>query len=340
MKKIYDYFKEFSKSAATSSHWNHLTEVNLEKFFLNQDFFNSFLRRYISVGINDVSLHFNGEKWSKKSASPEDFIPLSQEVIEADCLNCRFAVDQLKLFKNLNWLDYLGSTIGEPYFSSVVRNHEGKQVLTNFHEATLLYFAALIHSYTKNQDQVNLLEIGSGFGGLVVNLLRLNTKLSKIYLIDLPVNLILAWFYIDRACKDYGLDVRLKLMPNESVTEHSETCIYFVPIDLSSQIPKVNVVVNTRSFMEMKLETINEYFNLIQEKIQKDGIFFNINRFSKKSSEERILLKNFPYDLYWQVLQSTRGFQKGTWELITIRTESKNYSLPERIRTIPPWEFL
>ena len=74
-----------------------------------------------------------------------------------------------------------------------------------------------------------------------------------------------------------------------------------LPGYLIKQLPSniVDVFVNTRSFMEMNIETVNFYFSQIHRLINRDGIFYCVNRYKKKTSGDTIKFKKFPFDENW-----------------------------------------
>ena len=69
-------------------------------------------------------------------------------------------------------------------------------------------------------------------------------------------------------------------------------------------------IINTRSFIEMKKETINEYFNLIQKKINHNGYFLNINRYLKSTVGENIYFKVPTLNRETKVIDFARGILK------------------------------
>ena len=48
--------------------------------------------------------------------------------------------------------------------------------------------------------------------------------------------------------------------------------------------------------MEMNKKTINDYFSFIQNKINVNGYFLNVNRYLKSSVNEKIKFEEYPYD--------------------------------------------
>ena len=65
----------------------------------------------------------------------------------------------------------------------------------------------------------------------------------------------------------------------------------------------INLVINIRSMMEMTKSTIDFYFKQINRIISDKGSFVCINRYQKND----IILKNYPFDLYWKVILSQQS---------------------------------
>ena len=46
-----------------------------------------------------------------------------------------------------------------------------------------------------------------------------------------------------------------------------------------------DLIINTRSFMEIKFDEIKSYFDYIHTTIKSDGIFYNVNKYEKIPQE-------------------------------------------------------
>ena len=72
--------------------------------------------------------------------------------------------------------------------------------------------------------------------------------------------------------------------------------------------------------MEMKMNVIQEYFDLIQNKIVEGGFFLNVNRYLKRTVGEDIYFYKYPYDEKWHVVISEKNFlQDHVCFFLTIR---------------------
>ncbi len=65
-------------------------------------------------------------------------------------------------------------------------------------------------------------------------------------------------------------------------------------------IRSVDMFINTRSMMEMNLETVSYYFEHMHRQLRPGGAFYCINRYEKKTR-----LKDYPFDENWYVSYSS-----------------------------------
>ena len=86
--------------------------------------------------------------------------------------------------------------------------------------------------------------------------------------------------------------------------------------------------------MEMTKETIAFYFKQINRIIYDNGNFVCINRYKKND----IVLKNYPFDLYWKVILSEQSnIQNHIHQLILQRQSSKNaVSIADLLKNFSP----
>ena len=115
-----------------------------------------------------------------------------------------------------------------------------------------------------------------------------------------------------------------------------------LPGYLIKQLPSntVDVFVNTRSFMEMNIETVNFYFSQIHRLIKRGGIFYCVNRYKKKTSGDTIKFKKFPFDENWSFEISKKSFsQPLIHEALLKRTFLRNYKLRKELTRLKPYDF-
>jgi len=97
----------------------------------------------------------------------------------------------------------------------------------------------------------------------------------------------------------------------------------------------IDLFVNIRSMMEMKLETIQDYFNLIQKNTKADGYLVNINRYLKNTVGCDVKFAKYPYDNCWSVISSKPSeFPTHIHQLITKRTKESNPSILKELKLL------
>ncbi len=107
----------------------------------------------------------------------------------------------------------------------------------------------------------DLLEIGSGFGGLAERLAR-RDDIDPSVLVDIPLNLVTAFFYLRRSLPN--TPVTLYSRPKEVITAQTtgQTGIYLIPSCFFTGLhdwQNLSVVANFGSFSEMDSETVAFY---------------------------------------------------------------------------------
>ena len=101
----------------------------------------------------------------------------------------------------------------------------------------------------------------------------------------------------------------------------------------------IDVFINTRSFMEMNIETVNFYFSHIHRAISRSGVLYCVNRYTKKTSGDTIKFKNFPFDQKWSFEISRKSFsQPLIHEALLRRINFKNYKLRQELMRLKPYD--
>ena len=100
---------------------------------------------------------------------------------------------------------------------------------------------------------------------------------------------------------------------NKSLEENLNKYDIFIlpPNTINNKNIKFDFVINSKSFMEMKKGAINQYFDLIQKKINLGGHFLNVNKYFKDTAGEEIKLHEYPYDNRWKTIVSEQSFLQG-----------------------------
>jgi putative sugar O-methyltransferase len=174
-----------------------------------------------------------------------------------------------------------------------------------------------IEKYIKEKSIV--LEIGGGFGSLARIIIQ--NKNTKYFLIDLPEANLLSNYYLKNYFPEKKIFNYLDFKSLDIEKEINNFDIFILPPNtLNSKKIFFNFIINTRSFMEMNIKIIKEYFKLIQNNISEGGFFLNVNRFIKSTSGEDIYFHKYPYDENWDVVISEKSFlQNHIYFLLTIR---------------------
>ena len=197
---------------------------------------------------------------------------------------------------------------------------------------------------TKQQtSELFVLEIGGGYGGLAAKLKKL-LPLAHITIIDLPHAGLLQTYYLQQRFPSGRLNVldyKVGGHLHGAVSNSSDfTVVPSTKIDLLNQ-QEFDLVINSRSFMEMDQKTISRYFDLIQTRLKVGGLFFNCNRLWKNAGDRPTQIARYPYDENWQLISlSTSFFQSNTVELLARRTDKESAIFKSLIRRLPKTDYL
>ena len=222
------------------------------------------------------------------------------------------------------------------FFQNIKNNNIGNlKNLFNFNNLSidpgdihLINFFYELNKYVFNRVNVNnICEIGGGYGGLAEKIV--SKKNCKYILIDLPETNILSTYYLYKNFPEKKFLVYSDIYNDEiSKNEVDQNDIIILPPNVNFKEIKIELFINTRSMMEMKMSIINNYFQLINNHISEGGFFFNVNRYIKFRAGEPIFLKDYPYDQNWKLINSSKSFnQDWIHQLITQR--KKNYETTE-----------
>ena len=170
-------------------------------------------------------------------------------------------------------------------------------------------------------------EIGGGYGSLAQKIIsNFNCKYVSI---DLPEANFLTSYYLKNHFKNLKFIGNCELINNEldKITFKKNDIFILNPWNKISDI-KFDLIINTRSMMEMDKIIIKEYFNFIHRHIDDNGFFFNINRYRKKSVGYPIHFYEYPYDENWKVI-----FSKSSWQQNWVHqliTQREKFSINEK----------
>ena len=86
----------------------------------------------------------------------------------------------------------------------------------------------------------------------------------------------------------------------------------------------------------MDKEIVSDYFEFIFNSINENGIFYCLNKYSKIINNKPIRISEYPYDNYWELLSSQKGWRnENMHELIVKRVNYENISTKEIIKNLP-----
>jgi putative sugar O-methyltransferase len=185
-------------------------------------------------------------------------------------------------------------------------------------------------------------DIGGGYGGLV-RLIKLARPSTRLVLFDLPeVNAIQSYFLTKAfpGAKVLGL---ADVVRRDGIDPRSLDFDFLViPGQLFERLEpgSFEAAINTRSMMEMDLDTVAFYLRQIQGKVSEGGVFYCVNRYEKKTR-----LKDYPFDERWRVVHSEpwpRFIDENPHhELVAIRSAHPvQHGLREQVARFPPREGL
>ena len=334
---IAQLFYARSTSARTSSHWEHLDQFGPEMFH-DPEWLESFLSRWVSVGLNDTTMPIPG-RFALKRDTPLGEIALDQSCLAFNLEKALSIVGIFHHFQEVDFAQYLGCSIGRPILPVQLTGAAGT-TNTSFHEMSLLYIALRLRALVEAaqvDSPLRIVEIGGGYGGLFEKLVRLMAgHVDVVYLVDLPFNLTIQYWYVD-ACRRAGWH-DLNLMVDPLAGETQTHAVVFVPIDDLDRIGDIDLAINTRSLGEMLPEDVARYLALIQRRTRPGGIFYNMNRYEKENAAGNVLrLKDYPYDDRWSLLNAQLvSFYPGIGELALVRRTDADPMFPKALAALPP----
>ena len=207
-------------------------------------------------------------------------------------------------------------------------------------QSSLEYTYMLTHlePYLANVETV--VDIGGGYGGLA-RLIKLAYPEKKLVLLDLPEVNTIQTYFLGNAFPDATV-LGLRDVSHQNVIDPQEIDADFLvlPGQLIERLrpSSFQLAINTRSMMEMDLETVSFYVGHMQERIAAGGAFFCVNRYEKKTR-----LKDYPFDAHWYVSYSEPWpkliDENPHHELVAVRTDFPVVNgLKEHVAAFPPFE--
>jgi len=193
-----------------------------------------------------------------------------------------------------------------------------------FYSSSDLFMIKYLNDLQKKVDfnKINIIcEIGQGFGLLASKFLKI--KKFKIILIDLPESNILTSYFLKSLYPNKKMIMDIDLL-NQKLTykDVKKNDIIIISPWIKIGNFKIDFFINSRSMMEMTKKSINNYFELISEKIKNKGYFLCINRYYKDLVGYPIEFHLYPFDQYWKVLISKTSWMQPFMHFFLVRREN------------------
>lgn len=222
------------------------------------------------------------------------------------------------------------SPIGNP------RTHEVDGIRVTQSSLEYTYMLSHLDPYL---DSVQVgVDIGGGYGGLA-RLIKLARPGIRLVLLDLPeTNAIQTYFLANAFPRARVLGLSDVVAMDRIDPRALDFDFLVLPGQLVERLrlASFEAVINTRSMMEMDLDTVGFYLRQIQDKLAKGGVFYCVNRYAKKTR-----LKDYPFDEKWRVAYSApwpRFIDENPHhEIIAVReAHPVENGLKEQVADFPP----
>ena len=306
---------------------------------INQKTFEEELINVYKIAIKDNknflgtrSLHWeNYYKKNSKFSSVENLKNFRKNLILSegldDAMNLQNKLNLIEVFDYFNG-EYLSRTLPKKNIGN--SNYSIDFLGYHFDYGIIhhLKWYEKIEKFIKPKNKI--LEIGGGFGSLARIILSNNNEI-KYFSIDLPEANLMSNYYLQNHFQSKKIFNYLDFK-NKSLEENLNKYDIFIlpPNTINNKNIKFDFVINSRSFMEMNKGVINQYFDLIQKKINLGGYFLNVNKYFSQKVGEKIKLHEYPYDNRWKTIISEQSFlQEGIHFLLAERVANEGDILDE-----------
>lgn len=183
------------------------------------------------------------------------------------------------------------------------------------------------------KKQLNILEIGGGFGSLGCKLMKnLSDKYDNInyYTVDLPEVLKLQKYYFEKHNLINNPKISISYLSNmmdtmmETMMDNNKTITY-------------DIVIQCRGFSEMNEQSLNNYFKLIQKNISKNGLFYlGCQRYVAYRGHKTMRIRDYPFDNNWGILKSQPSWlATHGHDMALIRIENPIIPFKEVLKSFP-----
>ena len=224
----------------------------------------------------------------------------------------------------------------------------------DYHDLFIIYFFHTLFPFLTEKSKKNhffVTEIGGGYGGLIHKIKR-NFPNAICLLFDLPEQNYISNFYLKQLypkAKVLNIEALMKIKKVETVetlelekNDLVEFDFIILPGYLINKIQDgfIDVFINTRSLMEMNINTVRFYFSHIHRMIIHNGIFYCVNRYQKKTSGDLVKFKCLPFDKKWKFEISRQSFsQPLIHEGLLRRINTENIKLKRALSKLKPYDI-
>lgn len=162
-----------------------------------------------------------------------------------------------------------------------------------------LYQYWRIHNFAEeafSKRDFRLLEIGGGYGGFAYQLLHRH-KNANVVIVDIPETMIISIYFLRQNFPKVQMALHMDF---DGQIDWDAYQVHFIPSYYAGMIygTEFDIAVNSNSFLEMRQEDIDMYFNLIQVR-NKVRYFYNYNRKVRVEGERTYKFDELPYDDHW-----------------------------------------
>jgi len=272
LKKLVDYYIESESLKESSNYWNKLAIQNLEqinrlgiKKFHSSVALNYFTWIYYNDGfIRGLFNHFQ-KKFSKR-IKISDLLKKQKNLSPTQSINHNFILlliydflIEKKQFKKLKLLEKNNFFIKESPNINI-----DNLTITQDKLNSLIEFEK-IEKISKKIKKINFLEIGAGSGRTTETILRLNKKVNKFIVADIPPAIYINFLRIKKTFKNKKVIICYKdnsLEELQKIIDKNDV-IFILPHQLKYIKKKFfDVILAIDCLHEMKKETIKSYMNI------------------------------------------------------------------------------